>query len=112
MKLISNIIETATKEFVPYRHRNWTWLINPKTEEWIVSVADSGYTFYNYDFFSNLFKYASLNCIDDSQYIKIWTMERLNVFVSEHCYADYTPGDYDWSDDFKPKEVIEQGELI
>lgn len=112
MKLIQKIIETSTTEFIPYRHKDWTWLINPKTEEWIVCVADSGYTFYNYEFFSNLFKYASINCITDKKHIKKWVMESLKLYVSEHCYPDYFPGDYDWTDQFVVKDVLEKGELV
>jgi len=111
-KLVKDIIEFSTTEFIPYRHRDWTWLINPESEQWIVSVADSGYTFYNYEFFSNLFKYASLNCILDKKYIKNWTEERLKVSVSKHLYPDYHPGDYDWKDQFNPKEVLDNGEPV
>jgi hypothetical protein len=109
MKLVSDIIETSTTDFIPYRHRDWTWLINPKTKQWIVSVADSGYTFYNYEFFSNLFKYASLNCITDKKYIRSWTEEKLKVSISKHLYPDYLPHDYDWRDQFDAKEVLDKG---
>jgi len=109
MKLVSDIIETSTTDFIPYRHRDWTWLINPETKQWIVSVADSGYTFYNYEFFSNLFKYASLNCITDKKYIRSWTEEKLKVSISKHLYPDYLPHDYDWRDQFDAKEVLDKG---
>lgn len=108
-KLVSNIIETSTTEFIPYRHKDWTWLINPETEQWVVSVADSGYTFYNYEFFSNLFKYASLNCLTDKKHIREWTEKRMKVTVSEHFHPDFYPHDYDWRDQFDVKEVLENG---
>jgi hypothetical protein len=111
-KLVNNIIETSTTDFIPYRYRDWTWLINPETKEWVVSVADSGYTFYNYEFFSNLFKYASLNCITDKKHIRSWTEEKLKVSISKHLYPDYHPGDYDWKDQFDAKEVMDKGELV
>ena len=112
MKLVSDIIETSTTEFIPYRYKDWTWLINPETEQWVVSVADSGYTFYNYEFFHNLFKYASLNCILHKKYIRYWTEERLKVSVSKHLYPDYYPGDYDWTKDFDVQEVFDKGEPV
>lgn len=108
-KLVNNIIETSTTDFIPYRHRDWTWLINPETEQWVVSVADSGYTFYNYEFFSNLFKYVSLNCLTDKKHIREWTEKRMKVVVSEHLHPDYYPHDYDWRDQFDVKEVLENG---
>lgn len=111
-KLIFNIIESSTEDYILYRYRDWLWLINPKTEKWVASVSDSGYMFYNYEFFSNLFKYVSLNCMTDKKYIKSWAMKRMGVSVGEHCYVDYDPTDYDWRDQFDVKEVIERCEPI
>lgn len=109
MKLVSDIIETSTTEYHPFKYKDWTWLINPETKQWIVSVADSGYTFYNYEFFSNLFKYVSLNCITDKKYIRVWVEQRLKVSVSEHLYPEFYPHDYDWRDQFDAKEVVNYG---
>lgn len=111
-KLILDIIKSSTTEFLPFRLGNWLWLINPESKKWVVSVSDSGYTFYNYEFFSNLFKYVSLNCILHRKFIKEWTQERLKVSIGKHCYPDYYPGDYDWTKDFDVQEVLDKGEPV
>ena len=112
MKTIIDAIQHATTDYIPYKQDNWMWLIDPNTKKWVVSVAESGYTFYCYDFFSNLFKYLSLNCLEEEKHIKSWTKERLNVYISEHFYPDYLPHDYDWRNQFDVQEVLDKGEPV
>lgn len=41
-----------------------------------------------------------------------WVINELGFSVSEHCYPDYLPGEYDWRKDFEVDKVIERGEII
>jgi hypothetical protein len=97
---------------VCYEYKESYWIINPETEQWIVKVAYSGYTFYNYFFFYNIFLYMSLMVPKNDNHISDWLRDGLGFVVSEHCYPDYLPGAYDWTKDFEVDKVIERGEII
>lgn len=54
----------------------------------------------------------SLNVIEDKKYISDWVINELGFFVSDHCYPDYLPGEYNWVKDFEVDKVIERGNVI
>ena len=111
--MINQVIDKYTKNFLTYHHKDWYWVINPITNEWVVSVAKTGYIFYNNDFWSTFMMVCPLGNLYDN--IRNWVVYKLDVPLSEHCYPDYINGDYDWRDEFdesKIIEVINDGELI
>lgn len=111
-KLINKVLNNSIEGFVCYEYKESYWIINPITNQWVVKVAYSGYTFYNYFFFRDLFVYMSLTVPGNDKYISKWIGEELGFVVSEHCYPDYLPGAYDWTKDFEVDKVIERGEII
>lgn len=111
--MINQVIDTYTKDCLCYHHKDWYWVINPKTKEWVVSVGDTGYTFFSNKFWNDfsLF-YPSIDLTKD---IKKWVLYKLGTPKSKHCYPDYINGDYDWRDEFDSStidEVIHKGKLI
>jgi hypothetical protein len=111
-KLVNKVLNCSIEGYVCYEYRESYWIVNPSTNEWVIKVGHTGYTFYNYHFFKNIFRCLSLNVIEDKKYISGWVVDELGFFVSEHCYPDYLPGEYDWTKDFEVDKVIERGKII
>jgi hypothetical protein len=44
--MVNKVIDLYVKNFLVYHYDGWYWIINPNTKEWVVNVADSGYTFF------------------------------------------------------------------
>jgi len=111
--MVNKLIDLYTEDFSTYHYRGWYWVINPLTREWIVNVADSGYTFFNRDFWIVVSKlYPAKDITED---IRNWVVYKLKVPSSNHCHPDYIPMDYDWRDEFKGQliiDVINGGEKI
>ena len=113
--LVNTIIDiyVCDEDFSTYHHKGWYWIIHPESREWVVNVSDSGYTFFNRDFwkgFSNF--YPSKDLTKD---IHRWVVYKLNVPMGKHCYPDYIPHEYNWKDEFKGQliiDVMNKGELI
>jgi hypothetical protein len=103
--MINQVIDKYTKNFLTYHHKDWYWVINPMTNEWVVSVGKTGYTFYNKQFWSTFSRNYPLGDLTDN--IKNWVIYKLGTPSSEHCYPDYIEGDYDWRDEFSIKEITE-----
>ena len=111
--MINRVIDTYTKECLTYHHEDWYWVINPNTKEWVVCVSDTGYTFFNRDYWNTLSRFYPSDDVTND--IKNWVLYKLKTPESEHCYPDYINGDYDWRDEFDPStvlDVIENGKLI
>ena len=62
--MTNHVIDTYVKNFLTYRYKDWYWVINPSTNEWVVSVGNTGYTFFNNKFWRRLF--ANKNLITSS----------------------------------------------
>ena len=111
-KLITKVLNETITGYVWYEYRGSHWIINPITKTWVITVSYSGYTFYNYFFFHNLFSYMSLVVPGNDGYICNWLRNGLGFTVGEHCYPDYLPTVYDWTKDFNVDEVIERGVIV
>lgn len=112
-KLIHSAIASSVEGFLKYKHGNWIYVILPNNEDWVLCVADSGYTFYNNDYFSNLFSYLSLPRPRHKRYIKSWAKKVMGFEnIDKHFYPDHLYGEYNWTDQFVVKDVLEKGELI
>ena len=111
--VINRVIDTYTKNFITYHYEDWYWVINPDTMEWVVNVSDSGYTFFNRDYWKNFFRFCpSEDTIND---ISNWVVDKLKTPSSKHCHPDYIPNDYDWRNEFGGQriiDVINKGKLV
>lgn len=111
--MINRVIDTYVKNFSVYHYRGWYWIIHPVSREWVVNVSDSGYTFFNRDFWKPIFNfYPSKDSTGD---IGNWVVHKLGVPSNKHCHPDYIPMDYDWRDEFGERliiDVLNKGNLI
>ena len=111
--MVDKVVDIYIKDFSVYHYREWYWIIHPESREWVVNVSDSGYTFFNRDFWLTISNFCSLNDITDD--IRNWVVNKLGVPFSEHCHPDYIPMDYDWRDEFGEQliiDVLNKGEKI
>lgn len=113
-KVVFNLIDFEVKDCVLYQSRDGLWIINPETKEWIIHVGSPklDYLWFNYRKFKSMYKYISLNVFKDKGYIKDWVEDRLKLKIGPNYHPDITPGDYDWSDDFKPEFIMDNGIVI
>jgi hypothetical protein len=113
-KIVFKVIDTQVKDCLLYVYDDGLWIINPETKEWVIHVGASrlDYLWYNYEVFTPLFRYISLDSIEDKDYIQDWAEEKLKVKIGPNYHPDITPSEYDWSDEFKPEKVIESGKVI
>jgi hypothetical protein len=111
-KLVNKVLNDSIEGYVCYEYQGSYWIVNPETNRWVIKVAYSGYTFFNYFFFRNIFFYLSFDVVKNTKYISNWIISELGFSVSEHCYPDYLPGSYDWTKDFDVDKVIERGKII
>lgn len=111
--MVNKIIDLYVKDFSIYHYEKWYWIIHPKTREWIVNVSDSGYSFFNRDFWITFFDFYPSKDMDND--IHNWIVYKFNVPKGNHCYPDYIPYDYNWKDEFYGQKIIDvmnKGELI
>ena len=108
--MVNKVIDLYVKNFLVYHYDGWYWIINPNTKEWVVNVADSGYTFFSRDFWTTFSKfYPSKDLTSD---IHNWVSYKLGVPIGKHCHPDYIPHEYNWKDEFGESvidEVINNG---
>ena len=103
--MTNRVIDIYLKDCSTYMKNDWYWVINPSTNEWVVSVGKSGYTFFNKNFWDKFLMFCPSNDLTDD--IRNWVTHKLNTPLSKHCYPDYVVGDYDWRDEFGKSEVID-----
>jgi hypothetical protein len=110
--MTKEIIDKYLKGYLVYHYKGWYWVLHPETKEWIVNVADSGYTFFNRDFWYRFSLFFPVNDSTDS--IRNWVVYKLGVPSSKHCFPDYIYGDYNWRDEFdesKVDDVVSNGNI-
>ena len=72
-KIIDELINHSIKGVDVYRHKDATWLIFSEQNRWVVELTDEGTLWYNYNFFSDILRYVSLECGGESNdYITGW----------------------------------------
>ncbi len=58
------------------------WLINPKTEQWVLELEKSGKLWYYYEIVSTFKKYFNMESSDFESFIKLWVEDALKRGVS------------------------------
>jgi hypothetical protein len=110
-KIVSNLINVATANYLTYKFRNHIWLINPTDKNWAISIyPPTKYLWYNYEFFKSIFNHVSLEIPNDSKYIKNWVQEKFGIEIGDNIHPDIFPGDYDWRKDFNGENVLSNDE--
>ena len=125
-KVVNRLINESLVNVDRYNNNNSTWLIFTESKQWVIELTKDGTLWYNYNFFKNLFVYMSMDVVENQHYITKWVEDNVINGVKETCchdmkltksvekiikntYSDILPKEYDWSDQFDVKEVIETG---
>ena len=107
-KVVNRLINESLVNVDRYNNNNSTWLIFTETKQWVIELTKDGTLWYNYNFFKNLFVYMSMDVVENQHYITKWVEDTIINGV-KNTYSDILPEEYDWSDQFDVKEVIEIG---
>jgi hypothetical protein len=85
-KIVNRLINDNVKGVDTYFHNGSMWLIFTDKKEWIIELEKSGNLWYNYGFFLNLFKYLSLDVIENQHYITKWVEDTIQNGVKDTKY--------------------------
>ena len=90
-KIIYKLINDAIEGVDVYHHNGAFWLIFPDRREWVIELNSDGKLWYNLIFFNNLFKYVSLDVIENQHYITMWVEDAIQDGVKNtdwNCYSN------------------------
>ena len=96
-KIVNRLINDNVKGVDTYFHNGSMWLIFTDKKEWIIELEKSGNLWYNYGFFLNLFKYLSLDVIENQHYITKWVEDTIQNGVKDTFF--YTVVDFHFVED-------------
>ena len=91
-KIVNRLINDNVKGVDTYFHNGSMWLIFTDKKEWIIELEKSGNLWYNYGFFLNLFKYLSLDVIENQHYITKWVEDTIQNGVKDTDWVLYDLG--------------------
>ncbi len=76
-KIINKLLDHAIEGVDTYFHNGSMWLIFTERKQWIIELDKNGNLWYYYDFFENLFNYASLDVVENQHYITMWVEDAI-----------------------------------
>jgi predicted peroxiredoxin len=82
-KIINKLINESTKGVDTYTHNGSTWLIFTESKQWVIELTEGKTLWYNFNFFKNLFAYASLEVVQNQHLITKWVEDNLMNAVKE-----------------------------
>ena len=86
-EMIFDIINEAVEGADLYEHEGSLWLILNDENEWIIKLNKEGTLLYRYNFFNIIFKYLSLNVVENKHYITEWVEDTIKNGV-KYTLAD------------------------
>ena len=91
--LIKKMIDIHVKDVDSYVNNGSLWLIFTEEKKWVIELDKDGILWYNYNFFSKIFKLISMNVVDNEHYITRWVEDALQNGVKRtfkprrnHCF--------------------------
>ena len=75
--LIKKMIDIHVKGVDSYVNNGSLWLIFTEEKKWVIELNKNGNLWYNYNFFSKIFKLISMNVADNEHYITRWVEDAL-----------------------------------
>ena len=82
-KIVRELIEYNCDGVDKYIHNNSTWLIFTDDKKWVIELTKDGTLWYNYNFFKDVFKYLSLDVVENQHYITKWVEDTIINGVKE-----------------------------
>lgn len=79
-EIVRELIEYNCDGVDKYIHNNSTWLIFTDDKKWVIELTKDGTLWYNYNFFKDVFKYLSLDVVENQHYITKWVE---NTIINE-----------------------------
>ena len=70
--IMFDMFDENTKGTEIYEYDNSLWMIIPETKEWVFEIEHNLTLWYNLPFFEKIYKYVSLDVIDNQHYITEW----------------------------------------
>ena len=83
--LIKKMIDIHVKDVDSYVNNDSLWLIFTEEKKWVIELEKDGILWYNYNFFSKIFKLISMNVVDNEHYITRWVEDAIQNGV-KHTY--------------------------
>ena len=85
---IFDMINDAVEGADLYEHEGLIWLILTDENEWVIKLNKKGVLWYNYYFFNSIFKYLSLDVIENQHYITEWVEDTIKngVKYTQHSW--------------------------
>jgi subtilisin family serine protease len=124
-KIINKLINEFVKGVDIYKTDGGsTWLIFTDTKQWVIELNEHKTLWYNYNFFKNIFNYASMDVVENQHYITKWVEDNIINGVNYTTWgpemkALFVDGvlekginetkSYDLNNDFHTNEVIKTG---
>ena len=75
--VINKFINQFTKGVCRYTHGDSTWLIFSESKQWVIELTGSKTLWYNYNFFQEIFHYASLDVVQNQHLITKWVEDNV-----------------------------------
>ena len=82
-EIVRELIEYNCGGVDKYIHNNSTWLIFTDDKKWVIELTKDGTLWYNYNFFKDVFKYLSLDVVENQHYITKWVEDTIINGVKE-----------------------------
>jgi hypothetical protein len=88
-KIINTLINESVKKADIYYYEDSLWLIFTDRKEWVVELVESDMLWYNYHFFAKLFRYVSLDVVENQHYITKWVEDTIMNGVKKTINANF-----------------------
>jgi hypothetical protein len=79
--IMFDMFDENTKGTEFYEYDNSLWMIIPETKEWVFEIEHNLTLWYNLPFFEKIYKYVSLDVIDNQHYITEWVEDIIKTGV-------------------------------
>ena len=86
--LIKKMIDIHVKGVDSYVNDGSLWLIFTEEKKWVIELNKNGNLWYNYNFFSKIFKLISMNVVDNEHYITRWVEDTIQNGVKDALGLD------------------------
>ena len=76
-EMVKELIDFNCKGVDTYNHNGSTWLIFTDNKKWVIELTKEKTLWYNYYFFTGVFKYLSLDVVENQHYITKWVEDTI-----------------------------------
>jgi len=76
-EMVKELIDFNSEGVDTYNHNGSTWLIFTDQKKWVIELTKEKTLWYNYYFFTGVFKYLSLDVVENQHYITKWVEDTI-----------------------------------